>query len=129
MVRLVYDHFMNIKPNLVDAFVLACLHDDISCEQVTETGDRGGSAGVSFGDPKTIQAQKFSWVTGEDQASVIETKRLEDVHGVRVRTALHTLAAMGPDDPRKNKSMKIMEGGRFAPIYPTVREIAKDLGL
>lgn len=129
MIRLVYDHLMNIKPNLVDAFIRACLQDELSCEQATEMGDRGGGAGVGFGDPKTIQAQKFSWVTGEDQAPAVETKRLEDVHGVRVRTALHTLSAMGPDDPRKNKSMKIMEGGRFAPIYPTVREIATDLNL
>ncbi len=120
---------MNIKPNLVDAFILACLHDDVSCEQDSGTGDYGGSAGVSFGAPKTIQAQKFSWVIGEDKTPAFESKRLEDVHGVRVPTALHTLAAMGPDDPRKNKFMKIMAGGRFAPVYPTVREIAEDLGL
>ena len=129
MDRLVYHGLMKSRLNLVDAFIRARLHDDVSCEQASGTGDHGGSAGVGFGDPKTIQAQKFSWTTGEDRTPAFETKRLEDVHGVRVRTALHTLAAMGPDDPRKNKFMKIMEGGRFAPIYPTVREIAKDLGL
>lgn len=124
MIRLVYDHLMNIKPNLVHIFIRACLQDELSCEQATEAGDRGGGASVRFGDPKTIQAQKFSWITGEDQAPVVDTKRLEDVHGVRVRTALHTLAAMG-----SSKHHHILIGGSKAPPHPTIREIADDLGL
>ena len=101
--------------------------DDATTTQ-TGGGDGAGQS-VGWGTPATVAAQKFSWTTGEDKTPVVETKRLEDVHGVRVRTALHTLAAMGSDDPRKNKYMKIMAGGRFAPIYPTVREIARDLNI
>ena len=91
----------------------------------TQTGAGGGAGrAVGWGAPATVAAQKFSWTTGEDKAPVVETKRLEDVHGVRVRTALHTLAAVG-----SLKHQRILAGGSKSPPYPTVREIARDLNI
>jgi hypothetical protein len=117
-----YDPPMTSFSSLSVLFMTACLAGLMN-DVVTKTrgeGTRGDTGG--FGNLVSSQTQKFSWVTGEDQAPVIETKRLEDIHGVRVRTALHTLAAMG-----SSKHHQILIGGRDAPPHPTVREIAKEL--
>ena len=118
---------MHASVSLVSIFTAARMVAENAPDDATTTqtgGGDGAGQSVGWGTPTTVAAQKFSWTTGEDKAPVVETKRLEDVHGVRVGTALHTLATVG-----SLKHQRILAGGSKSPPYPTVREIARDLNI